>query len=431
MKMTTEAKVGAVTLIGFLLLGYMIVHLGGFTLRGGRDYPVTATFSHVSGLKNGNPVRYAGVDIGRVNMVEVIPEGVKVTLLIQEGAQIPAGSRFMIGSDGLMGEKFINIIPPQPGQPTSNKGFLEPGASVRGEAPQGLDTMIVNADKVLTDLHKLVLSLNDILGDEKVKASLKDTALQAKDITANLNRLSASLARMAETNEQDVQVMVSNLAGMAASLRDTASRVDKLVANVDNNGQTASDLRATIANIKATSQRVEKMAASLEGVVTDPETSRNIKETLKNAREASEKANKMLSKVSDIKTETAIEVLQNKDSSRYSTNADLKISTSPNDFAIVGASHIGDGTKANIQIGKTNGSFGTRAGVIEGKAGVGIDADVTKGMKLSLDVYDPNDVRVKLRTQFRVAPDTYIVGQTETLNKKPEETTYIGIRRTF
>ena len=430
MSLSTEAKVGSVTLMGLLLLGYMIVHLGGFTLRGNDDYPVTAKFSHVGGLREGNAVRYAGVDIGRVKSVEIVPEGVNVTLMIQLGAQIPYGSRFMINSDGLMGEKFINIAPPVT-QQSANIRFLEHGAQVQGEVPQGLDTLIANADHVLGDIQKLVQSLNDILGDEKVKAALKDSAVNAKDITANLNRLSASLARMAETNEQDVQVMVSNLAGMSASLREVAGRVDKMVANVDNNGQTAADLKETIANIKATSQRVEKMAASLEGVVTDPETTRSIKETLKNAREASEKANKMLSKVSNIKTETSFEMLQNRSDSRYSTNADIKISTSPQDFAVIGATHIGDGSRANIQIGKTNGSVDTRAGIIEGKLGMGVDANITKQMKLSLDVYDPNDVRVKLRTQYQVAPDTYVVGQTEAVNKDADKNTYIGIKRTF
>jgi len=52
-------------------------------------------------------------------------------------------------------------------------------------------------------------------------------------------------------------------------------------------------------------------------------------------------------------------------------------------------------------------------------------------MKLSLDVYDPNDVRVKLRTQFKIAPDTFLVGEADALNKHPDQNTYIGIRHSF
>lgn len=426
MTMSTEARVGAVTLIGLLLLGYMVVHLGGFTLSSDKGYPVYATFGHVGGLREGNAVRYAGVDIGRVQAVEVIPEGVRVTLKIQTGVQIPEAARFTIGTDGLLGEKFINIVPP-----VKSDRILSPNATVAGENPQGLDTLIVNADKVLADVQKLVQSLNDILGDEKVKAALKDSAVNAKDITDNLNRLSASLARMAESNEQDVNAMVRNLSAMSVSLRDVAARADRLVANVDNNGQTAVDLRDTIAHLKATSVKVEKMAAALEGVVTDPETARNIKETLKNAREASDKANKILTKVSSIKTETHFEVLHGTDNSLNRTNAGLRISTSPHDFAVIGATGIGDNTKANFQIGKGGDTFAGRFGIIEGKAGVGVDANVGSQLKLSLDAYDPNDVRVKLRTQYKLASGTYLVGETDALNKQQDKQTYVGVRQSF
>ncbi len=426
MRLSTEARVGAVTLIGLLLLGYIIVHIGGITLGGDKGYPIQATFGHVGGLREGNAVRYAGVDSGRVHSVEVIPEGVRVTLTIQPGMNIPAGARFTIGTDGLLGEKFINIVPPP-----KNSGFLAPNAQVKGEDPQGLDTLIVNADKVLADIQKLVISLNDVLGDEKVKTALKESAINSQEITANLSRLSASLARMAENNEQDVNVMVSNLTVMSASLREVAGRVDRMIANVDNNGQTATDLKETIANLKTTSVRVEKMAAALEGVVTDPETARNLKDTLKNAREASEKANKMLSKVSNIKTETSVEMLYGTDNSRYRTNGEMKISTSPQDFVILGVTNIGDGAKANLQMGKVSGALAGRAGMIEGKAGLGVDASLGSQLKLSLDAYDPNDVRVKLRTQYQVSTGTYLVGQTDALNKEPEKTTYVGIRRTF
>ncbi|TCL32959.1 phospholipid/cholesterol/gamma-HCH transport system substrate-binding protein [Anaerospora hongkongensis] len=425
MNVTTEAKVGAVTLIALLLLGFMVVHIGGFSF-GDKGYPVQAVFSQVGGLKEGNVVRYAGVDVGRVQQVHVIPEGVKVLLLINPDTKIPEGSHFTIGTDGLLGEKFINITPP-----AKSSGFLEPNTLVRGEEPQGLDTLISNADKVLADIQKLVQSLNEVIGDEKVKTALKETMLNSREITANLNRLSASLARMAESNEQDTHTMITNLAAMSESLRDVAGRVDNMLTNLDNNGQTAADVREMISNLKTTSSRVEKMAAALEGVVTDPESSRNIKDTLKNAREASEKANKMLNSVSNIETEVNAELLYNTDSGNYQSNAAVKISTSPKEFAVVGVTHIGENEKLNLQMGKKNGSFASRAGIMEGKAGIGFDANTDGPLKLSVDVYDPNDVRYKLRSEFQLAPDVYLVGQRTKPDSAGESGSYVGIRHTF
>ncbi|EAX47469.1 Mammalian cell entry related domain protein [Thermosinus carboxydivorans Nor1] len=424
MKLSTEAKVGAVTIVGLFLLAYMIVHLGGFSFSD-KGYPVTVTFNQVSGLKEGNIVRYAGVEVGRVQEVAVVPEGVKVHLLINPGVKIPQGAQFTIGTDGLLGEKFINILPP-----ATNSGFLSPGAHVRGEDPQGLDQLIATADRVLLDIQALVKSLNEVLGDEKVKGAMKEALLNAREITNHLNELSASMARMAKNSEGDIQDTVRNLRTMSGSLRDVAARVDRLMTEVDNNGRTAKDLRETIENLKTTSARVEKMAASLEGVVTDPETARNLKETLRNAREASEKANRMLGKVNSVKAEAGIEMLYDTDNHKYRSSADVRIQTSPRDFAVIGVSDIGDGSKTNFQVGRGE-SLAGRAGVIDGKAGIGLDAKLGQQLRLSLDAYDPNDVRVKLRTQYQVAPDTFIVGQVDGVNKSADTSTSVGVRTTF
>jgi phospholipid/cholesterol/gamma-HCH transport system substrate-binding protein len=236
---------------------------------------------------------------------------------------------------------------------------------------------------------------------------------------------------MAMHNEADVAVMVQNLKGMTVSLSSVSQRIDTMVASVDNNGQTAKDLREALTNIRMTSARIEKMAAALEGVVADPKTGASIKETLKNARDASEKANKMLSKLDSIKMQPSLDFLYNFDSGKYKTNAAFRIDTSAQDFAVLGASSIGDNTKANLQIGRGNDKFATRVGLIDGKAGLGFDSDVSSQLRLSVDVYDPNDLRVKFRTQYQVAPDTYFVGENESLNKNADRNTYFGIKRAF
>ena len=426
MKLSTEAKVGSVSVIAFILLAYMIIHLGSFTF-GDKGYQIQAVFTQVNGLKPGNALRYTGVDVGRVKDIRVTPDGVQVTLSVKPGVKIPMGSAFTIGSDGLVGEKYINITPPR----VESTGFLAPNDVVRGQDVQGFDEIIASSDKVLAEIHELVKSLNEILGDDKVKAAMRDSILNAKEITNNLNVMSAAMARMAQNNEGSVTAMMGNLNAMSATLRDVAQRVDKMMTGVDNDGQTVRDLRETIQNIKETSARIENMAASLEGVVTDPETAKNIRETLKNAHSVSQKANTMLSKVDSISTKAGVELLYDNKTGKYRSNADLRINTSPEDFAILGVTGIGDGSKGNLQLGKGNDQFAGRAGLIDGELGLGADAGLGKQLKLSLDVYDPNDVRVKLRTQYQLNPNTFLVGQTDNINKSAERSTFVGVRQTF
>jgi len=425
MNLSTEAKVGSVSVIALILLAYMIVSLGNFNF-GDKGYQVEAVFSQVNGLKQGNSLRYAGVEIGVIKDIAVVPDGVMVTCLVHPGVQIPTGSIFRIGSDGIVGDKYINISPP-----AESTGFLSPNDRVRGEEVQGFDQLMASSDQTLAEARQLLKSLNEILGDDKVKEAMKDSILNAKELTNNLNRMSATLARMAENNEANINEIIGNLNHMTAALQNVTGRVDRMLASVDNNGQTAQDLRETIENIKNTSARIEKMAAALDGVVTDPETAKNVKGILSNARSASEKADKMLEKFGDMKVQGSVDMLHDNTTGKYSNDVNFRINTTPQDFAVIGVDGIGDSSKTNLQVGKGSDQFAGRVGVIDSKVGMGIDTKLGKDLKLSIDAYDPNDFRIKLRTQYDITPDTFIIGQTDSINRAAEKNIYIGVGHNF
>lgn len=425
--LSTEAKVGAVTVAALLLLVYLVISLGHFSLFGDKGYPVYADFNEVQGLKSGNVVRYAGVEVGQVKDVNVTPQGVRVHMLIQPGVNIPVGSRFTIGTDGLLGEKYIEIIPP-----AATSGYLSPGAVVRGEDPQGLEHLIAAANATLADVQKLVASLNAVVGDPAVQQALRDSALNLRSITANLDAFSGSLARLAAANEGQIGSMVDNLTAMSQSLSQTAARLDQMTAQVDNNGQTAADLRDTLHSLQDASARVARMAAALEPVVTDPQTAQNLRETLNNARAASAKADKLLSRVGDVQVNAGVEALYGSDDGRYITNGQVRIGTGGRDFALIGVNDIGGARQStDFQVGRRDGAWDARAGVVNGKAGAGVDMDLSDAFRLSLDVYDPNEPRVKLRGQYQLAPDTFFVAASNDLAHKEDPNTYFGVRRSF
>ena len=419
MIMSAETKVGAVTLMGIALLVGIAVFYGAIRV-GEAGYPLHVDFERVDGLKIGGQVRYAGVDVGRVVNLGVTEQGkARATLRIFAGNSIPEGSAFGIGSDGLLGDKFVMISPPE-----KRENFLKPNDVVNGLPPQGLETFMATADRLFNRMDKLVVSLEAVFGDPNVQGSLKDSA-------RNIDRLTAALSRMAVNNEQNVNEIARNLAVMSGSLRNVAARVDKMATSVDNDGKFGKDLNETLANLRSASARIEKMAAALEPVATDPETARNIKTTLKNAREVSEKANRMLNKIEKIKTEAGIDMMYSGGSDHYRTNVDVRIHTDEKSFVHMGLSDIGETNRFNFQLGQQGKTLGGRVGVIEGKAGAGLDLNVGKNIKLSADAYDPNDFRLKLRSELRVAPDTYIVGESTSINKDAQRNSYIGVRRTF
>ena len=139
--MTTEAKVGFFTVVAVCMLTVIVVHLGNFHFGGEKTYRLEVMFEQVQGLKTGAGVRYAGVDVGTVKMVVPDGNGARVMLEVQADVNIPVRSVFSVSSDGLMGEKFISIAPPENADGT----FLAPGTVVMGTTARDMEYVMAKA----------------------------------------------------------------------------------------------------------------------------------------------------------------------------------------------------------------------------------------------------------------------------------------------
>jgi len=218
---------------------------------------------------------------------------------------------------------------------------------------------------------------------------------------------------------------------MSQSAKSAADGMDKMIRDFSQDGQTAEQMRQAIVNLSSTSRRIENMAANLEPVVADPQTAQDLKDILTNAKMVTAHANSMMNQVSNIKAEPGIDFLYNGGKDQWLTNFDLKVSANPNQFLLLGVDDIGGANQTNLQIGSGTDMFAGRVGIIDSKVGLGLDSYINDKLKFSLDAYDPNDIRLKFRAQYEFMPDTYLVGQTNNVNKSAERVTYFGIRHTF
>ena len=115
-KSNLELKVGAFVFIGLLILAFFILSIGGVkTWSSG--YEVNFIFGFVNGIKNGAPVRYAGVDVGSVKEIKIYfdekesKSKVKVVCWLKTEVKIPVDSTVWVNTLGLLGEKYIEVIP--------------------------------------------------------------------------------------------------------------------------------------------------------------------------------------------------------------------------------------------------------------------------------------------------------------------------------
>ncbi|MEX1119565.1 MAG: outer membrane lipid asymmetry maintenance protein MlaD [Terrimicrobiaceae bacterium] len=121
-----ELLVGIFVVLGVVAVAYLTVKLGSGSLLGGETYLVEARFANAGGLNAGSSVLVAGVTVGRVEKVQMDPVDYSAiaTLQIQSTLKIPADSMASIKTSGLIGDKFVALLP------GADESYLEPGARI-------------------------------------------------------------------------------------------------------------------------------------------------------------------------------------------------------------------------------------------------------------------------------------------------------------
>ena len=109
MKWTTEAKVGAFSLLGIILFTAIIIQLSNMVIFGKSGFHVTGYFKEAEGIEPGNPVHYAGVEVGMVDKISVENGEAVVNLKFYNDAKVPKDADFSIQTSSVMGGRFIKV----------------------------------------------------------------------------------------------------------------------------------------------------------------------------------------------------------------------------------------------------------------------------------------------------------------------------------
>ena len=110
-KFTIEFLVGIFAIIGICCFAYLAVNIAGMRLFQANAYPVTARFDNISGLTLGATVEIAGVQVGEVSSIELQGIEAFVTMEVNKGIIIRDDDIAAIRTKGIIGERYIKIIP--------------------------------------------------------------------------------------------------------------------------------------------------------------------------------------------------------------------------------------------------------------------------------------------------------------------------------
>ena len=237
MKDTLETRLGIFFALAFIAAVLLMEMLGSFDFfkRGVR---IRALFNAVQELKEGDPVKMAGVQIGRVEKIDLKENKVDVTLKLDRAASVKTDSKATIKFTGLMGQNFVSI------------GF---GSATAPRAVNG--TLIESAEQ--PDLNALMVKLENVAtGVENATRSLSGDSIQ---------NLLGPLTDFLKENSPRLTAILSNMKAISTQIAEGKGTVGKLI----NEDTLYTSALAAVTNLNDTTSDIKRAVARAQNIVAE------------------------------------------------------------------------------------------------------------------------------------------------------------------
>lgn len=228
-------KLGMFVIIGLVLFVGTIYFVGKQKNLFGSVFKLKVQFKTVSGLKEGNNVRFSGINIGTVDAIELISDtSVLVDLVIKKEVQkfIRTNAVASIGSDGLMGDKVLTITPgTSTAEIVGNNALITSKSAVEmADIMNSLKTSVDNAGVITAQLAQVSYKINNgngllskLISDDGYSNSIKGTLTNLQASTNEFAHFTANLNKDALSSKLDSTM--SNLQAGTKGLSDNMDAV--------------------------------------------------------------------------------------------------------------------------------------------------------------------------------------------------------------
>ncbi len=258
--MSPAAKIGLFMLAGLIVLAGFVLKIEDIPLGGrGAVREVRAELASAAGIDRNAPVRIAGVRVGSVKEIRLAGGRAELVLALDPGVELHQGATAQITSLGMLGDRYVEVVPGDPAAPP-----LAAGATLSGVASPSFDDVLEVAGGIGVDLKEVSAALRTGMGGEA-------GGVKIEEIVDNLRQLTADLARLIRDNQANVNATTANFRDVSATLKVELPRLaDKVNQLADQLGEVVAenrdDARASLANIRDLTDRLRTTADNLNTI---------------------------------------------------------------------------------------------------------------------------------------------------------------------
>jgi phospholipid/cholesterol/gamma-HCH transport system substrate-binding protein len=268
-----ELKIGLISVFALVMATMFIFLLTGESGFFWQRYSIKTVFPDVAGLKEGAPVRVAGVEVGSVTAVAFTGDRVEVWMevLNENQSRITTTSLATLGSVSLLGEAAVDITASTAGTAIPEWGYVPSkpaGTSLAGVADTA-SASLEEATALMQDLRAGKGTLGRLFTDEALYRELTGLVTSAEAVANNLNQGRGTLGRLMNNPAaaRSLESSLENLQTVTARIRAGEGSIGKLL----NDDSLAMSMKSATANLDSLTGRINRGEGTLGKLATDQE----------------------------------------------------------------------------------------------------------------------------------------------------------------
>lgn len=254
-----EFKVGFLVIAVSGLIAAMALKLatGPGIFSGKRTYYFKV--DSAGGLILNSAVKMAGIKVGVIEGIDLSDGRAQVTIAVERRVKVTNSARVALKSDGILGDKHVELIPGQPDDPEIPNG----GEIIAANAKGGMDDVMADVSRVAKNLNELLDTLN------KATKAGDDTTTIGR-IVGNIEKITADLKDVTSENKDKI--------------RDILDRVKNITKNVDTyiNEESLARVDKSLKNIEEITTKINKGEGTLGRLINDEHTVEELNSAIEN-----------------------------------------------------------------------------------------------------------------------------------------------------
>ncbi len=410
-----KVKIGVFFVTIFLIFAMFIMFVGDIGLIfKKKGYPLYVSFDTVIGLAKRSYVRMAGLKIGYVKDIQLKGVRPEVELLIAPAVKVQNGSKATMATAGLIGEKYVEIIPGE------DEGFFLPGENLLPEVSFDIEQLGKMFLSVGEDVKALGESVKIILGKEESATSVQDALEEYSALATNLKEF---LSENRQSVKQGIQNTAKAVDSFEKKVEDISRDLEEFVSVMKEMVEENRDpIRLNLVKIKDLIEKTEKslqlLNESLEKINKGDGTIGKLiqnPDLYQRAEGALEDIERIINPLVSMTARFGLRAEYFSQSQMVKNTFMVDIWAAKNKYFLGQAVYDPwlDVFTLSIQGGYRLGPFVPRLGVLESKVGAGLDVYTLEDRLLvSLEGFDFNrqtSPRFRAWTRYSATKNLYII----------------------